>query len=145
MFIIIIEFDKKLRGPRVMQQKMRNARRCTALLPCALPLGHTDRRTDRHSAVLIRLSICGLRNNKHTNTHDTALFRDYPRKPIQSETVEGSGISWAICKSAPRSRQTTTPAPRQGHVYILTHAVYPVVHIVVLRFRAPPGGDCVHS
>jgi len=27
------------------------------------------------------------------------------------ETVSGSGISWAICKSAPRSRQTTTPAP----------------------------------
>ena len=27
------------------------------------------------------------------------------------ETVSGSGISWAICKSAPRSRQITTPAP----------------------------------
>ena len=26
------------------------------------------------------------------------------------ETVSGSGISWAICKSAPRSRQVTTPA-----------------------------------
>ena len=25
--------------------------------------------------------------------------------------MSGSGISWAICKSAPRSRQTTTPAP----------------------------------
>jgi len=25
--------------------------------------------------------------------------------------VSGSGISWAICKSAPRSRQITTPAP----------------------------------
>ena len=25
-------------------------------------------------------------------------------------TVSGSGISWAICKSAPRSRQITTPA-----------------------------------
>jgi len=28
-------------------------------------------------------------------------------------TVSDSGISWAICKSAPRSRQITTPAP--GH------------------------------
>ena len=25
--------------------------------------------------------------------------------------MSGSGISWAICKSAPRSRQITTPVP----------------------------------
>jgi len=30
---------------------------------------------------------------------------------LKQETVRGSGIGWAICKSAPRSRQTTTPAP----------------------------------
>jgi len=30
---------------------------------------------------------------------------------LKQETVNGSGISWAICKSAPRSRQITTPAP----------------------------------
>jgi len=28
--------------------------------------------------------------------------------------VSGSGISWVICKSAPRSRQTTTPAPHHS-------------------------------
>jgi len=28
--------------------------------------------------------------------------------------VSGSGISWAICKSTPRSRQITTPAPRHS-------------------------------
>jgi len=28
--------------------------------------------------------------------------------------VSGSGISWAICKSAPRSRQITTPAPHHS-------------------------------
>ena len=27
---------------------------------------------------------------------------------LEQETVSGSGISWAICKSAPRSRQITT-------------------------------------
>jgi len=27
----------------------------------------------------------------------------------KQETVSGSGVSWAICKSAPCSRQTTTP------------------------------------
>jgi len=30
---------------------------------------------------------------------------------LKQETVSGSDISWAICKSAPRSRQITTPAP----------------------------------
>ena len=28
---------------------------------------------------------------------------------LKQETVSGSGISWAICKSAPRSRQITPP------------------------------------
>ena len=60
----------------------------------------------------------------HTHTRLTALFLGLPRwagtrkvKPIwillKQETVSGSGISWAICKSAPCSRQTTTPAPTQ--------------------------------
>jgi len=39
-------------------------------------------------------------------------------KPIcilfKQETVSGSGISWAICKSAPHSRQITTPAPHHS-------------------------------
>jgi len=31
--------------------------------------------------------------------------------------VSGSGISWAICKSAPRSRQITSPAPHRSVFY----------------------------
>ena len=31
--------------------------------------------------------------------------------------MSGSGISWAICKSAPRSRQITTPAPHNSVFY----------------------------
>ena len=31
--------------------------------------------------------------------------------------MSGSGISWAICKSAPRSRQITTPAPHHSVFY----------------------------
>ena len=61
----------------------------------------------------------------HTHTRLTALFKGLPRwagtrkvKPIwillKQEAVSGSGISWAICKSAPRCRQTTTPAPRHS-------------------------------
>ena len=31
--------------------------------------------------------------------------------------MSGSSICWAICKSAPRSRQTTTPAPHHSYVF----------------------------
>ena len=33
---------------------------------------------------------------------------------LKQETVSGSGISWAICKSTPRSRQITTPTPHHS-------------------------------
>jgi len=36
---------------------------------------------------------------------------------VQKETVSGSGISWRMCKSAPRSRQTTTPATHHSVIY----------------------------
>ena len=45
----------------------------------------------------------------------TRVSRYQKGKPIwillKQYTVSGSGISWAICKSAPCCRQTTTPAP----------------------------------
>jgi len=31
--------------------------------------------------------------------------------------VSGSGISWAICKSAPRSREITMPTPHHSVFY----------------------------
>jgi len=33
---------------------------------------------------------------------------------LKQETVSGSGIRWAICKYAPRSRQITTPVPHHS-------------------------------
>jgi len=33
---------------------------------------------------------------------------------LKQETVNGSGISWAICKSAPCCRQITMPAPHHS-------------------------------
>ena len=36
---------------------------------------------------------------------------------LEQETVSDSGIRWAICKSAPHSRQTTTPAPHLSVFY----------------------------
>ena len=65
----------------------------------------------------------------HTHTHPfNGPFLGLPRsagtrkvKPIwillEQETVSGSGISWAICKSAPRSRQITTPAHHYSVFY----------------------------
>ena len=38
---------------------------------------------------------------------------------LKQETVSGSGISWAVCKSARRSRQITTPA-RHHSVFLQT-------------------------
>ena len=36
---------------------------------------------------------------------------------LKQDTVSGSGISWSICKSAPRCGQITTPAPHHSVVY----------------------------
>ena len=68
--------------------------------------------------------------NTRSNTHTrlTALFPGLPRwagtrkaKPnwilLKQETVSGSGISWVVCKSAPRSRQITMPAPHHSVFY----------------------------
>jgi len=74
--------------------------------------------------------------NTHTHIHTrlTALCLGLPRwagtrkvNPIllEQETVSGSGISWAICKSAPRSRQITTPAP---HYSSFLQTGYPSCH-----------------
>ena len=63
-----------------------------------------------------------------THTRLTALFPGLPGsagtkkvKPtwilLKHETVIGSGISWAVCKSAPRSRQITTPATHRSVFY----------------------------
>ena len=68
-------------------------------------------------------SICCC--NTHTHTHLTALFPGLPgyagtRKVkqiwilLKREKVSGSGIIWAVCKFAPRSRQITTPAPHHS-------------------------------
>ena len=68
-----------------------------------------------------------LRHNTHTHPFN-GPFPGLPGwagtrkvKPIwillKQETVSGSDISWAICKSAPRSRQITMPAPHRSVFY----------------------------
>ena len=64
-------------------------------------------------------------NTCNTHTRSTALCPGLSGwagtrkvKPIwillKQETVSGSGITWAICKSAPHSRQITMPAPHHS-------------------------------
>ena len=65
----------------------------------------------------------------HTHTHPfngpfsgTTRVRRYQKCKtnldlLKQETVSGSGITWAICKSAPISRQITTPAPHHSVFY----------------------------
>ena len=87
-------------------------------------------RESRRSAAKYRRVTCDKR--AHTNTHmhtfngpfsrgTTQVSRYQKRNQIwillKQETVSGSGISWAICKSAPRSRQITTPAPHHSVFY----------------------------
>ena len=60
--------------------------------------------------------------NSHTHTHthpfDGPFYNTRKVKPIwillKQATVSGSGISWAICKSASRSRQITMPVPHHS-------------------------------
>ena len=72
--------------------------------------------------------LSGFHSYTDTHTRLTALFPGLPGwagtrkvKPIwillKQETVSGSGISWAICKFAPRSRQITTLAPYHSVFY----------------------------
>ena len=78
----------------------------------------------------IRRIASPMRTHTHRHTHNclTALCPGLPRwagtrkvKPLwillKQETVSSSGISWAVCKSASRSRQITTPAPHHSVFY----------------------------
>jgi len=92
----------------------------------------------------------------HTHTCLTALFPELPGwvgtrkvKPIWifPETVSGSGISWAICKSAPCSTQITTPAPHHS-VFLQDRcpSCRPTNSVKALKARAETGeGKSFHQ
>jgi len=52
---------------------------------------------------------------------------------MKQETVSGSGISWAICKSAHGPRQITTPAPHHSVFY--RPDALPAVQLTVSKHR----------
>ena len=96
----------------------------TQLATCPALTHHCYTRT--HARTHIRTHA---RTHTHTHTHPfngplsgtTRVSRHQNGKPIwillKQETVSGSGISWATGKSAPRSRQITTPAPHRSVFY----------------------------
>ena len=100
-----------------------------SLLPvivCGTPCRHISGRARTTDVIVLLLLL--LLHDTLLYTHLTALFLGLPRwagvrkvKPIwillKQETVSGSGISWAICKSATRSRQITPPAPHHSVFY----------------------------
>ena len=115
---------------------------CTpSSLPLCLPTGpttidHRSRMFYRHLTAPknynINAPMCLRHRQTHWNIHKlthtrlTALCPGLTgwagkEKPIwillKQETLSGSGISWAICKSAPRSRQITMPAPHHSVFY----------------------------
>ena len=52
---------------------------------------------------------------------------------LKEETVSGSNISWAICKSAPHSRQITTSAPH----HLLCPSCHPTNSVKALKASVP--------
>ena len=76
----------------------------------------------------IHVLLSQIMPSAHTHTpvygplfRTTRVSRYQKVKPVwislKQETVNGSGISWAMCKSAPRSREITTPAPHHSSFF----------------------------
>jgi len=97
-----------------------------------LPWGSAEavraRHVPWHNQIGVRYPGGIWKSTTHAYTRLTALYLGLPGlagarkvKPIwillKQETMSGSGISWAICKSAPRSKQITTPAPHHSVFY----------------------------
>jgi len=92
------------------------------------PLGSDSPFAPVPTACITDRSDADRNTQAHRHTHLTALFPGLPGssgtrkvKPIwillKQETASGNGLSWETCKSAPRSRQITTPAPYHSVFY----------------------------
>ena len=92
---------------------------------------HFSRSSPKHLlSSITSTSLCyqPFYSGHNTHTRLTALFAGPPgwagtRKvkliwiSLKQETVSGSGISWAICRSASRSRQITMPVPQHSSFF----------------------------
>ena len=103
----------------------RDGRKSTTRGGTGLPTRHTTTETlhdwtHRGTDLTTFKQVQTYSQHTHTHTHpfNGPFSSTRKAKPIwillKQETVSGSVISWAICKSAPRSRQITTPAPHHS-------------------------------
>ena len=102
-----------------------------------------------HAVQTTRHHLRQYHTHTHKHTHLTALFPGLPMwagtrkvKPIgillKQETVSGSGISLATCKSAPSSRQTTTPAPHHSFLQARCPSCRPTNSVKALKATPAP-------
>ena len=89
--------------------------------------------SEHHSTIQFNSYYCIIPNISYSYTTTTpvkdplswTIWRSQYQKGktnldlLEQEIVSGSGISWTICKSAPRSRQITTPEPNHSDFYKL--------------------------
>jgi len=82
----------------------------------------------------------------HTQTRLPAIFPGLPRPAairkvkliwilLKQETVSGIGISWAVCKSPPCSRQITMPAPQHSVFIGQMPFLSPTNSVIALCFK----------
>ena len=85
-----------------------------SLYSCLLMSLCTKHQIGRHIPVL----FVNIIQTSHTQCNGSFSGTTRKVKPIwillKQETASGSGISWAICKSASRSRQITMPSPHHS-------------------------------
>ena len=110
-------FSLLLTRPHSMRSRVYETVERPSVRPSVCPV---HRQQQRRSASLL------LSDPPHTPVYGpfsrtTRVSRYQKGKPIwillKQEIVIGSGISWAICKSAPRSRQITTSALHHSVFY----------------------------
>jgi len=126
---------------RLEGEIIRTAHCCVVYNCCAQLCAHKYQHFLNSCVVRFRFSLCRffkrfschnvskvtyiISSGTHTHTRLTALFPGLPGwagtrkvKPIwillKQETVSGSGIGWAICKSASRSSQITMLVPHRS-------------------------------
>jgi len=95
---VLVSVEVSPQSDELMNELPRSAMQCRPV--------HTHTQTHTHTCLMAHCpGLSGWASNRKVKTIQILL---------KQETVSGSGISWDICKSAPRSRQITMPAPHHS-------------------------------